>query len=160
MHERRADAQAREKPCTLSARAEKERTAGEMLARCAASSMPYSVLVVDQHPVVLSTWIAAVLDAGYEVTATTSFHEARHRLAARPPNLLIASSRLGGFNGMHLAMCGQVSRPGMTAIVTTRARDPILEAEASVFGASCVVAPESRTGLLAVVARAFSTRPM
>jgi len=122
--------------------------------------MPYSVLVVDQHPVILATWVAPLLDAGYEVVATTSFEEARQRLAARPPNLLIASSRLGGFNGMHLVLCGHVSRPGMTAIVTTPAKDPILEAEASVFGASCVVAPESRAELLAVVTRVFSSRPM
>jgi len=131
-----------------------------MLAKCAAASMPYSVLVVDQHPVVLATWVPPLLDAGYEVTATTSFEEARHHLAARPPNLLIAASRLRGFNGMHLVMCAHVNRPGMSAIVTTPARDPILEAEASVFGASCVVAPENRAELLAVVARAFSSRPM
>jgi len=122
--------------------------------------MPYSVLVVDQHPVVLATWVPPLLDAGYDVVAATSFEEARHHLAARPPNLLIAASRLGGFNGMHLVMCAHVSRPGMTAIVTTPARDPILEAEASVFGASCVVTPEGRAELLAVVARAFSSRPM
>ncbi|HJZ70332.1 MAG TPA: response regulator [Vicinamibacterales bacterium] len=122
--------------------------------------MPYSVLVVDQHPVVLATWIAPLLDAGYEVAATTSFEEARQRLAAHPPNLLIASSRLGGFNGIHLVLCAHVNRSGTTAIVTTPAKDPILEADASVFGASCVVAPEGRAELLAVVTRALSSRPM
>jgi len=109
---------------------------------------------------VLATWIAPLRDAGYDVAATTSFEDARQRLAARPPNLLIASSRLGGFNGMHLVLCGYVNHPEMTAIVTTPRKDPVLEAEASVFGASCVIAPESRAELLAVVARAFSSRPM
>jgi DNA-binding NtrC family response regulator len=122
--------------------------------------MAYSVLVVDQHPVVLAHWIAPLRDAGYEVAATTSFAEARQRLAVQPPNLLIASSRLGGFNGMHLVLCGHVTRPGMSAIVTTLARDPFLEAEASVFGASCVVAPGNHVEALAVVSRAFSSRPM
>jgi len=122
--------------------------------------MPYSVLVVDQHPVVLANWIAPLRDVGYDVAATTSFEEARQRLTARPPNLLIASSRLGGFNGMRLVLCGHVNRPGMTAIVTTTAKDPVLEAEATAFGASCVVAPENRAELLAVVSRAFSSRPM
>jgi DNA-binding NtrC family response regulator len=122
--------------------------------------MAYSVLVVDHHPVVLANMIAPLRDAGYDVAATTSFEEARQRLTMRPPNLLIASSRLGGFNGLHLVMCGYVRRPGMSAIVTTPAEDPMLEAEASAFGASCVVAPASRAQLLAVVSRTFSSRPM
>ncbi|HKB11640.1 MAG TPA: response regulator [Vicinamibacterales bacterium] len=122
--------------------------------------MAYSVLVVDQRPVVLATWVAPLREAGYEVAATTSFEEARLRLARQPPNLLIAASRLGGFNGMHLVLCAHANRPEMSAIVTTPAKDPLLEAEASAYGASCVVAPENRAELLAAVSRAFSSRPM
>ena len=64
--------------------------------------MAYSVLVVDRHPVALARWSAALRDVGYEVTATTSFAAARQRIANRPPNLLIASSRLGSYHGLHL----------------------------------------------------------
>ena len=109
---------------------------------------------------ILAHLTAPLRDAGYNVAATTSFDEARQQLATRPPNLLIAASRLGGFNGLHLVMCGCVNRPGMSAIVTTPATDPVLEVEASAFGAACVVAPENRAEVLAAVSRAFASRPM
>lgn len=122
--------------------------------------MAYSVLIVDRHPVVLARWSAALRDAGYEVTATTSFETARQRLASRPPNLLLAASRLGGFHGLHLVVCGHLNHAQLVAIVTTPAEDPVLQADATAFGAACVVAPSSRAEVLAVVLRAFSSRPM
>jgi DNA-binding NtrC family response regulator len=121
--------------------------------------MAYSVLVVEQHPLILANWIGPLRDVGYDVTAATSFEEARERLAASPPNLVIASSRLGGYNGLHLVVCGYVGRRTM-AIVTTPARDPVLEAEATAVGAACVVAPENRAERIGVVSRAFQSRPM
>ena len=122
--------------------------------------MAYSVLVVDQHPLVLAHWTAPLRDAGYDVAAATSFAEARQRLAICPPNLLIASSRLGGFHGLHLVVCGRLRRAPMSAIVTTPTKDSVLEADATVFGAACVVAPDNRAEILAMVTRAFSSRPM
>ena len=122
--------------------------------------MAYSVLLVDRHPIVLARWSAALRDVGYEVTATTSFEAARERLADRPPNLLIASSRLGGFHGLHLVVRGHLNHAQLVAIVTTPSRDPVLEADATIFGAACVVTPASRAEVLAVVLRAFSSRPM
>jgi len=122
--------------------------------------MAYSVLIVDRHPVVLARWSAPLRDIGYEVTATTSFAAARQRLADHPPNLLIASSRLGSFHGLHLVVCSHLNRAPLITIVTTPSRDPVLEADATVFGAACVVAPASRAEVLAVVLRAFSSRPM
>src|SRR5262249_15045161 len=122
--------------------------------------MAYSVLIVDQHPTTLARWIEPLRDAGYDVSAAASFTEARQRLAVRTPHLLIAASRLGGFHGLHLVMRGYYDHPSMTAIVTMPADDPVLTAEATVFGASCIVAPGSRAERLAVVSRAFSSRPM
>ena len=134
--------------------------AGRTVAKALRVLMAYSVLVVDRPPVALARWSAALRDVGYEVTATTSFAAARQRIANRPPNLLIASSRLGSYHGLHLVVCGHLNHAQLVAIVTTPSRDPVLEADATVFGAACVVAPSSRAEVLAVVLGAFSARPM
>jgi hypothetical protein len=48
----------------------------------------------------------------------------------------------------------------MAVILTAQARDPLLEAEASLYGASCVVSPETPTELLALVSKTFASQPM
>ena len=48
----------------------------------------------------------------------------------------------------------------MAAIITAHVKDPVLEAEASTYGASCVVAPETSAELLALVSQTFASRPM
>jgi DNA-binding response OmpR family regulator len=122
--------------------------------------MPYSVLVVDQHPVVLARLVEPLRAAGYDVVGATTFEAARQTLADRPPNLLIAASRLGLFNGLHLVLRARFDHPEMAAILTAMQRDPVLEAEASSYGASCVVSPETSTEVLALVSRAFASQPM
>jgi hypothetical protein len=53
-----------------------------------------------------------------------------------------------------------MDHPEMAAIITAQAKDPVLEAEASTYGASCVVAPETSAELLALVSRTFTSQPM
>jgi DNA-binding response OmpR family regulator len=122
--------------------------------------MPYSVLVVDQRPLMLARLLEPLRDAGYDVVGATTFEAAKERLADSTPHLLIAASRLGLFNGLHLVVRGRLDHPEMVAIVTAQAKDPALEAEASLYGASCVVAPETSAELLALVSQTFALKPM
>ena len=122
--------------------------------------MPYSVLVVDNQPVVLARLVEPLRAAGYDVIGATSFEAAKERMSVHPPNLLIAASRLGLFNGLHLVVRGRLDHPEMAAIVTAHTKDPVLEAEASTYGAECVVSPETSGELLALVTRTFASQPM
>jgi DNA-binding response OmpR family regulator len=122
--------------------------------------MPYSVLVVDGRPLVLARLVEPLRDAGYDVIAATTFEAARQRLAVHTPNLLIAASRLGLFNGMHLVVRGRIDHPTMAAILTTHMKDPLLEAEASTYGAACVLTPETSAELLELVSSTFASQPM
>ena len=122
--------------------------------------MAYSILVVDEHPVSVARIVHPLAKAGYHVTGATTFEDAKELLTADPPNLLLTASRLGRFNGLHLVVRGRLDHPGMAAIVTADHKDPVLEAEAETFGASCVVAPETSAELLSVVQRTFASRPM
>jgi DNA-binding response OmpR family regulator len=117
------------------------------------------VLVVDQQPLVLARLVEQLRAAGYDVIGATTFEAARQRLADRPPHLLIAASHLGLFNGLHLVLRARFDHPEMAVILTAEAKDPLLEAEASSYGASCVVSPETPTELLALVSRAFASQP-
>src|SRR5450631_3141051 len=103
--------------------------------------LPYSVLVVDERPLVLARLVLPLREAGYDVIVATTFEAAKQRLAVQTPNLLIAASRLGLFNGMHLVVRGHIDHPTMAAILTAHEKDPVLEAEASAYGASCVLTP-------------------
>ena len=105
--------------------------------------MAYSILVVDQHPLEVERLVRPLQHAGYQVTGATTFEAARQTLAEHPPHLLIASERLGLFNGLHLIVRGRVDHPEMAAIVTAGSKDPVLEAEAETYGAACVVAPRN-----------------
>jgi DNA-binding response OmpR family regulator len=122
--------------------------------------MPYSVMVVDQHPLILARLVEPLREAGYDVVGATTFEAAKQGLANHPPHLLIAASRLGLFNGLHLIVRARMDHPEMAAIITAHAKDPVLEAEASTYGASCVVAPETSAELLALVSRTFTSQPM
>lgn len=122
--------------------------------------MAYSILVVDEHPGQVARLVQPLMSAGYHVTAATSFEEARNSLDSRPPHLLIAAERLGSFNGLHLILRGRLDHPEMAAIVTAGCEDPVLEAEATTYGASCVVAPKNPSEVLAMVSRTFASRPM
>ena len=105
---------------------------------------PYSVLVVDDRPLVAARLVEPLRDAGYDVIVATTFEAAKQRLAARPPNLLIAASHLGLFNGLHLVVRGHLDYPEMSAILTADTKDPVLEAEASTYGARASSRPKRR----------------
>jgi DNA-binding response OmpR family regulator len=122
--------------------------------------LPYSVLVVDERPLVLARLVLPLREAGYDVIVATTFEAAKQRLAVQTPNLLIAASRLGLFNGMHLVVRGHLDHPTMAAILTAHEKDPVLEAEASSYGAACVLTPETSAELLALVSTAFAAQPM
>ena len=122
--------------------------------------MAYSILVVDEQPLEVARLVRPLQHAGYEVTGATTFEAARQTLAERPPHLLIASERLGLFNGLHLVLRCRLDNPEMSAIVTAGSKDPVLEAEAVTYGAECVVAPKNSSELLALVSRTFASRPM
>ena len=122
--------------------------------------VPYSVLVVDERPLVAARLVEPLRDAGYDVIVATTFEAAKQRLAVQTPNLLIVASRLGLFNGMHLVVRGHLDHPTMAAILTAHEKDPVLEAEASAYGASCVLTPETSAELLELVSSRFGVQPM
>jgi DNA-binding NtrC family response regulator len=100
--------------------------------------MSRSILVVDEHEPAVSATVAALVDAGYAATGAHSFREAAQILVEAPPALLIASVRLGAYNGLHLLVRGRAERPDLAAIMIG-APSAAVESEARRLGAAAYV---------------------
>jgi DNA-binding NtrC family response regulator len=95
--------------------------------------------------------------AGYHARGASTFAEARHRLAGRSPDLVIADQRLGEYNGLHVILRARAKHPDLNAIVTTEAMNRGLEADATSLGIECVLKPKIAKGWLAPVAKVLAS---
>lgn len=99
------------------------------------------VLLVESNRAQLALLSAPLAAAGLDVTPVHDFEAAVAMLKAHDFDGLVTAHHLETHNGLHLVLRGMSARPGMIAVVTTPAPDPVLEGEAAIFGAVCAVAP-------------------
>ena len=97
--------------------------------------------------------------AGYAVTATADFQEAKRLLDAHEPDLLIADVRLGPFNGLHLVIRTHFRYPVFRAILLDIKHDRVLERDALRYGSSYVVNP-TPSELVATAGRILAEEPV
>jgi len=117
-----------------------------------------SVLVVDSDPGDLSDTVRLLQTAGYHVASASAFDQAKEILAHDSPDLLITGLRLGPYNGLHLILRSQADHPGMAAIVTSRVRDAVLEAEAQRHKAAYLLRPLADGDFLDAITRSLKVR--
>jgi DNA-binding NtrC family response regulator len=117
---------------------------------------PRSVLVVDSDPADLSDTVRLLQSAGYRVASASAFDQAKEILANDSPDLLITGLRLGPYNGLHLVLRSQADHPGMAAIVTSRVRDAVLEAEALRHKAAYLLRPLADGEFLEAIMRSLT----
>ena len=98
-------------------------------------------------------------EAGYGVTATADFQEAKRLLDAHEPDLLIADVRLGPFNGLHLVIRTHFRYPVFRAILLDVTHDRVLERDALRYGSSYVVNPTPNE-LVATAGRILAEAPV
>jgi len=120
---------------------------------------PFSALVVDpiEHDRVVSVF--ALTAAGFRVSATGSYHEAKELLQTHPPLVLVTEVRLGAFNGLQLALRAESMEPRITVVVTSGIEDALLQSEAERTGATFALKPVTGEELLAAVYRTALRRP-
>ena len=123
-------------------------------------SMNLPVLLVDPDRDNLALMAAFLRASGYAPTLTDDFEDAAALLKAGGFATLITAEHLGAHNGLHLVLRARAGRPAMGAVVTTTRPDPAVEAEATMFGAVCVVSPwEYPIDLLAALSRVDGALP-
>jgi ActR/RegA family two-component response regulator len=118
------------------------------------SALALQVLVVDSDREALAIMAASLEASGFAPTLADDFEVATAQLRTGSFPYLITAERLGAHNGLHLVLRAKANRAAIGAVVTTTKADPVLEAEAGMFGALCVIAPwDHPTDLIAALAR-------
>ena len=95
--------------------------------------------------------------SGHDVVFAPGFEPAIKKLDQIAPDLLITDVRLGGFNGLHLVIRSQSTRPKMRSILLDRVHDPVIAADAERHGAAYIGGPVTAATLAEQVSRC-STR--
>ena len=72
---------------------------------------PLSALVVEPNELDLIRSVSALSGAGFTVSATGNYVDAKNLLTTHPPLVLVTDVRLGAYNGLQLALrAGRRSR--------------------------------------------------
>jgi DNA-binding NtrC family response regulator len=116
-------------------------------------SSAFSALVVEPNELDLIAMVSTLTDAGFRVTATDNYLDAKAVLTTQPPLVLVAEVRLGAYNGLQLALRARTSTPQVTVIVTSGYADSVLQRDAERAGATFAQKPLEAAELLAAVYR-------
>jgi DNA-binding NtrC family response regulator len=110
------------------------------------------ILVVDDDLSLLDALQRALSDdPHHEVTACSTFEEARRRLREQRFDVMIADVRLGAFNGLQLVVLARDVNHATQVIVFSGYDDPVLRAEAEHLGAIYLVKPVMAGTLLNLI---------
>jgi YesN/AraC family two-component response regulator len=110
------------------------------------------VLLVDDDSGVLHALEQALSDRpGQQITACSSFEEARKRLREQTFDVLITDVRLGAFNGLQLAVLARDVNPLTQLIVFSGFDDSVLRQEAERLGGTYLVKPVTTETLQSLI---------
>lgn len=112
------------------------------------------VLLVNPHRTSWNRLAQWLRGAGFGTESVATFEEARRRLTATGPDVLVTEVRLGAFNGLHLAIVGRARRPALVVIVIGPP-DAVLAKEADQHDAIYLIEPKTEDALVARVATWF-----
>ena len=113
----------------------------------------FSALVVEPNQLDFITTVSALTEAGFRVSSTDNYPDAKALLTTEPPLVLVTEIRLGAYNGLQLALRAGSSMPRVSVIVTTGYHDSVLQSDAERAGATFAQKPFSAAELLAAVYR-------
>jgi len=114
--------------------------------------MSRTALLVDSDPVQRAATARLLRSLGYTVIVASTFGDARrYLLATESLSLLVADVRLGEFNGLHLAFRARAAHPNVSIVITDRAFDQTLQAEANRMGGAYLARPFDLAELEALV---------
>ena len=117
---------------------------------------PHRVLVLDDDENALIGIVELLREAGYHVTGTTAYEEAKRLLSTGSVDLLISDIRLRGFNGLNLIRHAHRENPDTSLMIMTGFDEPMIELEAGRYGAEFVRKPFRPAEFYEAVTRALS----
>ena len=120
---------------------------------------PSTVLVVEPNGPDMVLVTSALTSAGFMVTGTDNFKDAKTLLVEAPPTVLVTEIRLGEYNGLQLAYRGRSAKPCMTIVLTSGYPDLVLQRDAEQVAATFVLKPIVAQELVAAVYRTALRQP-
>ena len=118
-----------------------------------------SALVVGCQPSQALATARSLCECNLHVTLATTFAEARSRLCARTPDVLVTDIRLDGENGIGLVVRGQTLSATLAAVVLADSEDASMRTDVESLAATFVVKPCDGSQLKAAVLRTLLRRP-
>jgi len=94
-----------------------------------------TIVIVDEHPHVVSTLSSALARAGFTVRGAHTFHDGMALLQQTEPDAVIVSVELGAFNGLHLLLHVNALHPSARVLVMGPP-SPAMADEARALGAA------------------------
>lgn len=116
-------------------------------------------LVVDDDVQVLSLLKRWLEDAGYDVSTTVSFADAKLLIESDKPDVLVVDVRLEAFNGIQLAVRARAERFDTRIAIVSGFDDPVLRREAMACAAAFLLKPLNRAELLQALGAAEPPDP-
>ena len=110
------------------------------------------ILLVEPDQLELARLQSPLDEVGHATRGVETFEGAMQQLDHDTPDLLITSSRLGAFNGLHLVIRSTFDHPQITAAILDPQADPMLRAETERIGAVYRAYPITAVDLVALSA--------
>jgi DNA-binding response OmpR family regulator len=105
-------------------------------------------MVVDDDDSVLPIAARWLREEGYAVSTANCFDAGLAAVRTECPDILVVDVRLGGFNGLHLAIVARELRSDVRVVLISGWDDPVLRHEARSCGAAYLCKPLTRRQLL------------
>jgi DNA-binding NtrC family response regulator len=103
--------------------------------------------------------VSTLAGAGFAVSATDNYADAKMLLGTHRPLVLVTEIRLGPYNGIQLALRAVSIVPRVSVVVASEFSDPVLERDTERTGATFAVKPLTGEELLAAVYRTALRQP-
>jgi DNA-binding NtrC family response regulator len=116
------------------------------------------IILVNANKRLLGRLEAILAREGHRVVAASSFARASELLDSMTPDILIAGTRLGAHNGLHLAIRTHFGHPEVRVLITHPTADPVTADEARRYGAGFVAAPLTNPAFLPSVEEALRAK--
>jgi DNA-binding response OmpR family regulator len=105
------------------------------------TKVPYRILVLEDDENALSGIVELLRDASYVVTGAETYDAAKRLLAIGSFDLFVSDVRLRGYNGINLVRQSAVDYPDMALVIISGYDEPMMEIEATRYGARFVRKP-------------------
>ena len=115
----------------------------------------HRILVLEDDDNALAGIVELLTECGYDVTPASAYEDARRLLSTTTYDLFVTDVRVRSFNGINLVKKVREQSPETAVVIMTGYDEPLMQLEASRYGAQFLKKPIKSAELLEAVRRCF-----